>query len=377
MKRDEEIAKIKNMTAKTLVLELPTSFGKTKAALEYVGNKAQNILVVVPRNVLKTTWKNEIEKWGYDISNYEFTTYRSLHKCTKHYNFVIFDEAHHLSENCLNIVKSMDFDKSVLLSATIGKKIFDIKEVFQGVTTYKVSVRQAIDSNILPDPKVYIIPLVLDNTNNSERIVLNNSRGYEKHIFYKEMPLYLKDKQHKIIVHCTQWQKNQWFEKQIAYYKARRNIVFMRNKWLRLCKDRINWLAEIKTGIVKNILSKYSDYRTITFCASIKQTEEMGEYPIHSNQKDDSNLVTFNNHDIDHITACDMLNEGVNLIDCQVGIFAILNSSIVMQKQKLGRLLRHEEPIIIIPFYLNTREEEIKDEMLKMYNPELVKTISL
>lgn len=65
----------------------------------------------------------------------------------------------------------------------------------------------------------------------------------------------------------------------------------------------------------------------------------------------------------------------MNLIDCQVGIYASLNSSDTMIKQKLGRLLRHPDPVLIIPYYNNTREEEIIGKMLEDYNPELVTVV--
>ena len=84
----------------------------------------------------------------------------------------------------------------------------------------------------------------------------------------------------------------------------------------------------------------------------------------------------FNTGKIKHITACDMLNEGMNLTDCRVGIYANLNSSDILIKQKTGRLLRHKHPVIIIPYYKGTREQEIVEKMLENYNPDLVKTIS-
>lgn len=66
----------------------------------------------------------------------------------------------------------------------------------------------------------------------------------------------------------------------------------------------------------------------------------------------------------------------MNLVNCRVGVYAVLNSSERMIKQKLGRLLRHPNPIIIIPFYKNTRDEEIVNKMLEDYNQELVNTIT-
>ena len=65
----------------------------------------------------------------------------------------------------------------------------------------------------------------------------------------------------------------------------------------------------------------------------------------------------------------------VNLTACQVGLYASLNSSETMVKQKLGRVLRHQEPIIIIPYYKNTREEELVNKMKEDYNPDNIRII--
>lgn len=67
----------------------------------------------------------------------------------------------------------------------------------------------------------------------------------------------------------------------------------------------------------------------------------------------------------------------MNLYNCRIGIYANLNSSETIIKQRTGRLLRHPYPIIIIPYYKGTREEELVNKMLEDYNPELVKTVNL
>lgn len=66
----------------------------------------------------------------------------------------------------------------------------------------------------------------------------------------------------------------------------------------------------------------------------------------------------------------------MNLTNCQVGIYANLNSSEAIIKQRMGRLLRHPDPVIIVPYFKNTREEELIQTMLEDYNPELVTAIS-
>lgn len=66
----------------------------------------------------------------------------------------------------------------------------------------------------------------------------------------------------------------------------------------------------------------------------------------------------------------------VNLTNCRIGVYATLNSSERMITQKLGRILRHPKPIIIIPYYKHTRDEEIVQKMCENYNPDLIKTIT-
>ena len=66
----------------------------------------------------------------------------------------------------------------------------------------------------------------------------------------------------------------------------------------------------------------------------------------------------------------------MNLVNCQVGIYANLNNSETIVKQRMGRLLRHPNPVIIVPYYKSTREEELVNKMMEDYNPELVTVIS-
>ena len=151
----------------------------------------------------------------------------------------------------------------------------------------------------------------------------------------------------------------------------------IKNLFLRRSGERLKWLSEQKTAYIKSLLDHLHKQRTLTFCNGIPQTEELGRYCINSKNKQSAeNLERFNSGTVDHITACNMLDEGMNLVNCRVGIYAVLNSSERMIKQKLGRLLRHPEPVIIIPYYKGTREEELVGKMLEDYNPELVITIT-
>ena len=66
----------------------------------------------------------------------------------------------------------------------------------------------------------------------------------------------------------------------------------------------------------------------------------------------------------------------MNLVNCQVGIYANLNSSDTIVKQRMGRLLRHKNPVLIVPYFVGTRDEELVCKMLENYTPKLVTVIN-
>ena len=83
----------------------------------------------------------------------------------------------------------------------------------------------------------------------------------------------------------------------------------------------------------------------------------------------------FNEKKINHITSVNILNENANLVDCKYAVFANYSSSEVISTQRVGRSLRHKSPVIIMPYYENTREQEIVENMLKDFNRECIHTI--
>lgn len=47
-----------------------------------------------------------------------------------------------------------------------------------------------------------------------------------------------------------------------------------------------------------------------------------------------------------------------------------------MTIQKIGRILRHKQPIVIIPYYKNTREQELVINMLENFNRDNIKVLT-
>lgn len=388
MTREEARDEILLIESPNILCELPTSFGKTKVALDLMQMRFPTIeytidtkiLVVIPRLVLIDNWKDEFKKWGYEryLRYVEFVTYVSLPKKAGSWDMAIFDEVHHLSARCREALESFTIRNSVMLSATVSRDMKkELKVLFPDLYVYKVSTKQAIQEEILPDPRVYLIPLTLDNIHPNYEIIKNKSQKAELVIPYAQKFNYAKVKNRRIVIKCTQRQYYDDMSAMIAWYKKKMFNEVFKNLFLRKSGDRLKWLSEQKSSFVRQLLDQLDGQRTLTFCNGIPQTEELGKYCINSkNKASEENLHKFNEGKVDHITACNMLDEGMNLVNCRVGVYAVLNSSERMIKQKLGRLLRHPDPVIIIPYFKGTRDEEIVGKMLEDYNPELVSTIT-
>lgn len=380
--REAVKAAILGMPNDNLLIELPTGHGKTAVALELLRERVPSgkVLVVVPKIVLKKNFMIEVKKWWEDCP-LEFTliTYRSLHKFTGEWSAVIYDEAHHLTPRCREALKDIHSKYSILLSATVPTSLKEaLCILYNNLGCYKRTVKEAIDNGVLPDPSVYLLPIELDNTVYSETIIKNPNCKNVVETDWKHRWNYI-GKNFKIIIHCTKRQFMIDLDGQIEWWKKKYQTSgskSFKNRWLKLCGDRLKILSNWRTEYSAAILKYFKNYRTLTFCNSIEQTEVLGKYCVNSKNKLYQEILNkFNEGRIKHITACNMLDEGVNLANCRIGVYAVLNSSDRLIKQKLGRLLRHEHPVIIVPYYKGTREEELVQTMLLDYNPDLVSVV--
>ena len=208
MTREEVLKEVKVIPNRNILLTLPTGFGKSRNALErvkYLARKRhKNLLIVVPKNVLKVNWADEVAKWWPDCKlNITFSTYVSFPKHKGNWDFVIFDEAHHLSERCREALCDFTIEYTVLLSATVKRDLKEeLKEVFDDLYYYNATLREAIDNGVLPDPTVYLLPLTLDNKLPNERIIKNpKAKGRIIYSSWAERWSYIRQK-NKINVTC-------------------------------------------------------------------------------------------------------------------------------------------------------------------------------
>lgn len=362
------------------VMELSTGVGKTKLSLlkmaQWKSRFGGKFLIVIPKLVLIDNWKTEFKKFGYEdlLEDTIFTTYNSLQKhLDNEWTAIVYDEIQHLSDRCKLIQQKMKYKCFLGLSATIKR---DIKNWLwynvRGLEWIRMGLKDAIDNDVLPNPKVVLIPLKLDNKAISEVIVKNPKAKKVMEVSYKDK-FKCRDKNVQYRIHCTQ---QQWYD-DIQGMIQWLDQHAPRMAYLKKCNDRLKWLSEKKTGFVKDLLKRITRHRVIVFCSSIAQSKELGMNSINSKDGIAQDILDkFNNKEINKVTCCQILNEGVNVTDCRIGVFANLNASETITIQRSGRILRHKKPLIVIPYYINTRDEQLMNKMIKNYDPNMIVKIN-
>ena len=395
MTREEIYSKCVKEIAKTncLLMELATGTGKTKLSIDltnYIINskwyqqaKTINILILVAKRVHKQTWAEEIEKWGginHPSASIKITMecYESLQKHTgESFDFILLDECHHIaSEKRMQELKTLKYGYMIGLSATIPRNVKAYFRFNFHSQVVSCDIIEAIEAEVLPEPTILLFPLQVENSRVSEVLELHpKAPGPVVECEYKDLYKY-KFKNTHVLCKCTQAQKLRELDSLISWFKkkAMTGNQAMKQTWLYFCGKRLEFLADCKLQWVKLILHHLDKERTITFCKTISQTEQLGKNCIHSQNKDATKIYErFNAGKIDHITAVNILNENANLVNCRYGIFCNITSSEIITQQRQGRMLRHKDPVMVIPYYKGTREEELVLKAIEGFSK--VKTI--
>ena len=365
-----------------------TGVGKSKMAIGIANYLSENtselkVLLVVAETAHKDNWKEEFKKWKLNKNiNITIECYASLKNYQNtQWDLIIFDEAHHLGSDLrLEMLRTISAQNIILLSATLQDQLlYALQNIFGQFKVSRVTLQDAIQWGILPEPKIYLYALTLDNTRYTETIIEEwgkKNKEISIHCTYSQRWEYIKNRKKypniKLIISCTQQQKYDYLTTQFNHYKTlylnTRQINF-RNKWMQAGSIRKRFLGECKTVYAEHLINEFrkKNKRFICFCSSIKQAELLGSLnAIHSKKSDSLNTINdFNEKKINSLFAIGMLQEGQNLVDIQAGIIVQLDGQERAFIQKSGRVYRAEDPIQCIFYYKNTRDEEYLNKAIE------------
>ena len=370
-KRDESRQLIKSKCEElfdkghNILLEHCTGLGKSYSAINLQARmNSQKTFVCVAEIAHIQNWKDEYIKHGYEylLESTEIFCYASLKNyANKSADLLILDEIHHAwSEARIFLLTSLRVKRVIGLSATIeNEHKYLFNDIFKNMAIYTITMEDAIEMEILPKPKVYLIPLKLDNSKKSETIEFKRGRNInEIHCDYLQRNSYIYAKNKyptlNLIIHCTQQEKYDYLE--ANYELAKR---YKRTGWLRHGGIRKKFLSDCKTDKIKEICAKLQNdsKRFICFCGSIEQAEEISPVnSIHSKKESNSILRRFNSKEINSIYAVKKLVEGVNLVDINAAVIGQLDGTERPFIQMTGRSLRADFPEVYVLYFKDTKD---------------------
>lgn len=386
-KRDELTLKAIDIArnVKNLAILLPTGIGKTLISIKIANEFKGKWLIVIAERAHKKNWIDDINKHGFAdlLQNITFTCYASLKKYKYFcYDGVIYDEGHRmLAPTYIKVIPTIITKKTLILTATMSSKEIDLVSNSIGlITSFKYSLNNAIDAEILPVPKVHLVGLELNNIdNNCSFTIIKGKVGSRTNVScnYDNRWKFLKMYNDvNLDVRCTELEKYSYLCSQIDYYQLqfyKTNQLAIKNKWLQLAMQRKRFIADLKTNHVKEVIKNYQD-RFICFAGSIKQCNELGGVKniVHSKVSNPQQIIdNFNDRKINQLFVVDMLREGMNLVDTNV-IIVQLDSKSRSCCQMLGRSLRKREPVIHIFYYKNTQDEIYMNNSLEEFKEYVV-----
>jgi len=320
---------------KFLFLQWFTGLGKTKAAIDIIQYHSDARWVILCKELNHMiTWKDEAKQWKVDFSNVTLVSYNSIHKLPKDEPLnIVMDEAHALTPAKLKLLKALKINRVIALTATMPvNKMYLLKQLgdFQ---TYSIPMMKAIEDGILPEPTIYQVMFSLDP---------NTKAVYSK------------------------------FSRQIDEALLSNNDD--RAKMLGAIRKRL--LANSKTEIVK----KYLDYnkRFVCFTGSIAQCNKIGgENAIHSDNKNRVEVInSFNNLEIDHLFAVNVLRESMNLRNIEIGYITQLDNQEKSTIQMFGRSFRSKNPIMYVFIAKNTIDERYAEKAFASIPKKYIKIIA-
>lgn len=380
---------------KRLILQWATGVGKGYTSVRAIDMlKPEKTLIVVAESAHKDNWKKEFEKAGLGelINSIVIECYASLknYKDTS-WDLIVFDEAHHLGSDLrLDILSTLKSERVLALSATLENyEILGCLELTFGKFCYsKVSIQDAIDNNLLPQPKIFLIPLYLDYQV-KDQILIEEWGRKEKRVLMEcdwedrwSIMKYKKTKYPNVTlrIRCSAYHKYKYICEQIDYWQKRffstRNQA-IKNKWLQYGSIRKKFLGELKTKEAKKLLDSLKGKKYICFCTSIEQAELLGgSNAIHSKKVGNKDIISaFNEGKSDKLFAVGMLQEGQNLEGIEVGIIVQLDGKERSFIQKFGRSMRAEDPVQYIFYYKYTRDEEYLENVLEGIDRQYIKEL--
>ena len=381
--------------------------GKTRGSLNCLSETEKKILVLSNTELIRDSWaKIQLENVDLKSIDLKSICYQSLKNEKEEYDVIIFDEADMLTDGYIDCLPK--FKRAFVLTGTPTFRLnVQVKklEKLTGKNTHvsSVSFQQAIDLGILPKPRIICLGLYLRDKPDQIYRVGKNKTKKDKIVTYKERFVY-EPKFNKVI-QCSEQQWNEMINQEID--KLKKILDDFKNKdedeeakeRLKKCPlpqsayenfikvkglERKNYLANLKNRYIQRLFKFFNleDKRVILFANSVPQAEFIDQtYSIHSGKKEKKGeknaLELFNSGLSDRLISVGMLDRGIEIRNVYASIILQIPSSNAAAFQKASRNLLDDSPILIIPYFRGTKDEENMKKFTNNFDSKFIEFVNV
>lgn len=357
---------------KDILLEFATGTGKTKQALDLANGK---VLIVHYEVSHKQNILDEIEKHGFNKNDYDFSTYRSLHKQDlSQYKYILMDEAHHNSEKTIKLLKGYK-GNIIYLSATIVPKKWKLILGHNPKTyRYTITILDAVKMGLLPIPKIRVHWVELGDEANyytcerkpiKQTVTIPFEKWETHNKWNKKTTVICNAKQHYSILNKELKQAYQKYLSTLDSYREGsatlgdlKKFKFFKDM---AGKNRKDFISSYKLKFTINLFNRLEG-KKIVFTDSIESTKNF-PHNVHSKNNSTENLeiiTNFKEGKIKDLAVVNMMKESHNIPNLDHVINQQVDfSSFLSFIQIQGRALRSKNTVYHCIFVRDTIDEEV------------------
>jgi superfamily II DNA or RNA helicase len=288
------------------IIGLSVGMGKTKIAIDRIFslrelNPSAKILFTGAREVYSRNFRSELNKWNCSDNNIDMICNKSLHNYIKHYDLVIYDEAHKETDRVYTeLLKLIKINPKIEIIGLTGTPLSNHPIYSILPISYKYLMQDAIEEKMLNNFEMYILKY---NLPDDEKALYDY---YYKRYFNAPMVKH----------YCPE---------------LNRLKIFLNN-------------LSSKVDITNNLINKnLKDHKILIYAGSIEQSK-LFDLPVFNSSltKDKKDLIydNFYNSIDGKLVNVGILKESVSIPNLKCGFVLGIDSSTSSKHQLIGRFLR-------------------------------------
>lgn len=319
-----------------------TGTGKTYATCMLINlllkkNPSAQILIVVPTEILKEQWLENVIK-NNCFENCQIEIINSVIKKNYNVDLLVLDESHlYASQLFSKVFDVVQYEYVLSLTGTL-ERLDGKEEIIKNYCPVcdVITIKDATDNGWLSPSKEYAVMLDVDLSEYNEwNRKFNGAFSFFDYSFQDAM-----DCATNVIKRNTYAKKMGYDPKQVAATAM---------LWMSCLRKRKEFVMSHpkKIEIARKILNARTDKKCITFSATIKDAEKIGiGYVLHSKQSKKKNqeiLDKFNKDSFGVLNSSKSCDQGLDIKGLSVGVILSTDSSKIRKGQRFGRVIRAEK----------------------------------